>query len=124
MVSKFVAVEGMESAIIGITPPPPPAGSPVSGAWVAGTPVLTKGSFLTVDGDFVLLEVEVEFTFTGVYAPPTGTPYTDTSTVTLTAGNTLLTDDGDDLLLLADSESDSYGNTVLIIAGQIKLKTS
>jgi len=119
MASKLVAIPNMVSAIIGTGM----YGAAATGLWTAGSITTTSANHLSVDGTKVIIEAECTFTFAGLQIDGT-TPVNGSSDVTLSPSSTKLTDSGNDLLVFGDTTSDSYGNTLVIIAGQIKLKTS
>jgi len=108
----------MISAIAGTIPPPPA----VSGVWTAGAIDVTEAAKISVDGNKVILDAECEFSFVGVDVG--GAPVNDSETVTLNPSATVLNDNSNDILRLGDIQIGTYGNTLVVIAGQIKLRSA
>jgi len=117
--SKPVALSGDIIATPGGVPPAPCT----AGSWSAGPVIETLGAKVSQGGTKVVLQAECTFTFTGTQTPP-GIPCSGSSKVTLSANPTKLTDNGSDILVLGDTNSDSYGNTLTASPSQTKLKTS
>ena len=118
--SQFVAIPTMVS----VTPGAAMYSPAVVGTWTASPPTTTSANYITVDGTKVIIQAECVFNFAGTGPTPPGSPVVGSSTVTLNAGTTILRDSTNSLLVVGDTTSDSYGNTVSIVAGQIKLKTA
>lgn len=120
LVSVGVADDDMVLRTAGSTPPSPPCSS---GAWTPGPVVYTYANKIAVDGNKVVTKAECTFTWAGS-PPPPGCKVADISTVTLNPGTTILKDNNTDLLVMGDTASDSYGNTLTVVPGSnTKLKT-
>jgi hypothetical protein len=115
---SYVAIEDMVEITDGAIMFPPA----VNGAWSHSDPTVIKMNKLKVDGDPVIRQVTCVFTFNGTDA--FGVPVIGSSTITFNPNTTVLKVDSYDLLVVGNSISDTYGNTIQISNGQTKLKTS
>lgn len=117
--AKPVAVTGeaVATASLSTAPSTQPAWT---GAWVAGAVTESAYAKLTVGAKAVIHQARCTFTFTG--ADASGAPVGPlTSTVTLTAAQTVLQKGASSVLRHGDRASDSHGNAVEIrAAGKLR----
>lgn len=96
-----------------------------SGSWKLIESGVTLGSILTVQGKLVAIEAFAKWQYIGgtTGSPPTSVPPVDDS-ATLSPTATVLTDNGDHLLLDNDQQSgQEEGNKIVAVASQSILKT-
>lgn len=114
MALKPVAVQGDASASTGNGL----VGAAKKGKWTAGEVNETSYSQLTAGGVEVIYEAECTFTFLGDSDPPNGvvSDVNDSSTVTLSASDTVAQGGLNHVLRDGDEEEDAYGNKVSVSA--------
>ena len=123
MASKFDAVDGMtaittSSAIL-------TADTNATGGWTEVSFTVTKGTKLSVDGDFVEILAIAVWSYVGGTTPG-GPLHPVPDVATLTPSTTLLKENSGNLLLVGDKATGTAdtGNYIEVESGQTKLKTS
>ncbi len=88
-----------------------------AGSWIAAPqPNESSYSKLTAGGVQVIYEVSWDFTYSGTDSAANGAAVVDSSTVTVTAGNTVLQSGNNKVLVNGDKNQDAHGNQVIIEA--------